>query len=366
MADVIIACPSCGKKFKIAEETEPGQFDCTNCGTPVPYGADAAPARAVPARKAGRARPAHGGKRAGARARPAGRARRGRRGARNEDEYDAPPEKSNATLWIVLGVVGVLVVGGGIFLALTMGDDQPVTPPFTAANGTTDPTAQPAGGAPAVVPIQATQPNVQPPPAGIDALPTAGNSGVGGTDTTPRVPDPIRDRGTDRDRPSGGRAKALGDSDSLFGLSRTRLRILSLSRLEKGLQHLEDTSPELRSEIDKLCATLVDPFAGRAFIDAQKRLAEIGKPAVPIMIAAFKKSGDFGSRDGMVNACVVDEAMRMTVGKAAKMMELRQMANPSAKQIEKTAKGWAVWWFRDGHQQDSFAVVEGGDDDDEE
>jgi len=44
------------------------------------------------------------------------------------------------------------------------------------------------------------------------------------------------------------------------------------------------------------------------------------------------KAGDFGSREGMTNDCVVDEALRMTVGKPAKMLELRQMANPGAKQ----------------------------------
>ncbi len=367
MADAIIACPSCGKKFRVAEETEPGQFDCTNCGTPVPYGAAAAPARAVPARKAGRARPARGRRPASARGRPATRARRGRRGARDEDEYDAPPEKSNTTLWIVLGIVGVMVIGGGLVLILTMNGDEPVAPPFTTAgaNDGSGATDQPAGGAPSVEPIQTTQPRIPSPPSGIDALPGAGNTGTTGTDTTPNVPNPIRDRGTDQDRPAGGRGEPVGDDDSLYGLSKMRLRPLSLERLMKGLGHLEETSPELRSEIDKLCSTLVDFFAGRAFIDAQKRLKEIGKPAVPIIIASFMKTGDFSSREGMTNACVVDEAMRMTVGKPAKMMELRQMANPSKNQIERTAKGWAVWWFRDGYKQDSFTVDEGEEEEDD-
>lgn len=278
-----------------------------------------------------------------------------------------PPPKSNATLYIVLAIVGVLVVGGGIILAVTLSKDEPVVIVTDQTNeGTTN---QP--------PANTYLPPIQQPPAKTDgAQPlnvsggstglnpsssgSGGTSGIGGAASTGNTPD-IRGRGTEQVNPGGGRSEAVGDSDKLTGLPTMKLRPLSLERLVKGLEHLEDTSPELKSEIDKLCATLVDFHAGRAYITAQNRLAEIGKPAIPMMIAAFLKAGDLSSEQGMTNACVVDEALRMTAGMPTGMMELRPMANPQKNQIERTAKGWAVWWFAKGHEMTSF-----GDEDDEE
>ncbi len=389
MAEAIVACPSCGKKFRVDDSTGPGQFDCTNCGTAVPTGAvTAAPARAVPARGGrrggrgggGRQRRGAGGS-GGRRARPAGRARGGRRGGggRYDDEYDMPPEKSNATLFIVLGIVGVLVVGGGIVLAITMSGDGPTTPALNTAganNGGGTPN-QPAAANPPpyAAPVQrpptdtggAKPLNATPSGTG-DAQPLnvpGGSSGIGGSNTSTTSENPINARGTDHVRPggTGGRGGSIGAGDSLLGLPKMKLRPLSLDRLMKGLEHLEETSPELRSEIDKLCSTLVDFFAGSDGNMAQRRLAEIGKPGIPMMIAAFMKAGDFSSREGMTNACVVDEALRMTVGKPTGMMELRQMANPSKNQIERTAKGWAVWWFTKGYDQSSYQTEEGDDGD---
>ena len=49
-----------------------------------------------------------------------------------------------------------------------------------------------------------------------------------------------------------------------------------------------------------------------------------------------------------------DQALRMIVGWHARMMELHPMAIPSKTQIERTAKGWAIWWFAEGYQQSTF------------
>jgi len=91
-------------------------------------------------------------------------------------------------------------------------------------------------------------------------------------------------------------------------------------------------------------------------------LSEIGKPAVPLIIASFGECGDLGSREGMVNACVVDEALRMIVGNRGRMLVLRTMAAPSKTQIERTARGWAVWWFAEGYRQSSFEIGESDED----
>ncbi len=50
------------------------------------------------------------------------------------------------------------------------------------------------------------------------------------------------------------------------------------------LGHLDATPVELRKEIDKLVAILLDPTAGRDSLEAKTRLAAIGKPAfLPIL-----------------------------------------------------------------------------------
>ncbi|MHC4471721.1 MAG: hypothetical protein ACYS99_12235, partial [Planctomycetota bacterium] len=61
MADHIVACPSCGKRYKVREGSKPGEFQCTACSAMVPYGGAeaapaAAPARAQPARPAAKGR----------------------------------------------------------------------------------------------------------------------------------------------------------------------------------------------------------------------------------------------------------------------------------------------------------------------
>jgi hypothetical protein len=173
----------------------------------------------------------------------------------------------------------------------------------------------------------------------------------------PAAPDaapPAREPAPDQVEATTERPLPVSDADDLCGLPRTRLVPLTCHRLMQGLGHLPDTDPELRAEIDTLCATLVDFLAGRAGIDAQDRLAEIGKPAVPLVIASFEQCGDLESLEGMCNACVVDEALRTMVGSPTRLMPLKPMANPDKNQIQRAAKEWAVWWFCEGYRQARF------------
>jgi hypothetical protein len=304
-----------------------------------------------------------------------------RRPRRYDDDMEGAPQKSNATLWIIVAVAGVLVVGGVLAIVLTMGDD-PVTPPINMAGGGNEGN----GGVPAdnsgmTTPEPATYPGNTDPNSGSSggAQPLTGVGGTGNTgnaggtsgntsgtdpvDPTPGGSDPIRDRGSEHGRTSGGRGEEVGADDSLYGKSKMALKPLHLDRLMKDLGHLESTPAEQQSEINKLCALLVDFNAGRAGTDAQHRLMELGKPGVPLIIASFMKAGDLGSREGMTNACFVDDTLRQVVGNPLGMMKLTPMANPGKNQIERTAKAWAIWWYLDGYKLESFDT---GDEDDEE
>jgi hypothetical protein len=116
--------------------------------------------------------------------------------------------------------------------------------------------------------------------------------------------------------------------------------------LVRELPHLESTSPELRAEIDRLVDVLVDFHSGIDGIDAQTRLVEIGRPALPRVISAFLKTGPWGERVAMVNACVVDATLREMAPEmlAPKSPPLKPMSMPSEAQIRKTVESWYRWW----------------------
>jgi hypothetical protein len=376
MADSIVSCPGCGKQFRVKEGSGTGTFQCTACQAEVPYGQapGARPARARPA-KGGARGPARGPARAvpaGRRGAPAarrgaprgrGRARRGR----HADEEGGPPPKSNTGLYVGLAIGGVVVVAAVAFLLLSQGRGRQEPTPVAGGPEAGQPDAQPSPGAgqpevappvevpPSAVPGAASPGETQPlRPSGAGTDPGAGSERIDpGSSQPERQPDPSRPT-----------RKVEVPEGSFFGADKGTLRTMSYHELAQELDHVEDTPPALRTEIDKLAATIVDFFAGRDALDAQDRLKEIGRPAIPKVLSAFLKTGDYGSREGMINACVVDQTLRSIVGDAAKLSELKQFANPDKKLIERTVKYWYIWWYTQGYTQETFDL--GGDEEEEE
>src|SRR5262245_50292752 len=134
MSEEIVACPGCGKKFRLPEGAQSGTFPCTACQADVPYGESAAPPKSKPAARpaakpaaAAAARPAPAARPAAApaatrtapparAAASAGAARTASRRAATEDR-EPPPKPSNTGLWVTLGIIGVGAVIGVIALA---------------------------------------------------------------------------------------------------------------------------------------------------------------------------------------------------------------------------------------------------------
>ncbi|MEN8150677.1 MAG: hypothetical protein ABFS86_12715 [Planctomycetota bacterium] len=112
----------------------------------------------------------------------------------------------------------------------------------------------------------------------------------------------------------------------------------------RELPHLDTTPPELRAEIDRLTAVLVDFNAGADGLDAQERLVEIGRPAVPKVLSAFLHTGPWEEMEAMINACVVDGTLRRMVPEEAKIPRLIPFARPTAKTVRGVVTLWFEWW----------------------
>ena len=97
---------------------------------------------------------------------------------------------------------------------------------------------------------------------------------------------------------------------------------------------------------------------------SSERLKEIGRAAMPRLISAFLHTGDFGDREGMINACFLDGSLREIAGNATKIRELKPMAQPTKKLIRTVAKYWYIWWYADGHKIESFEVPDDEEEDD--
>jgi predicted RNA-binding Zn-ribbon protein involved in translation (DUF1610 family) len=329
MADSIVSCTSCGKKYRIRDGSQPGSFACTDCGAQVSYGAvaQARPAQARPAK--GPARPAAGGKRRQvARSRPASH-QRGRRVQRE----GGPPPKSNAPLYIGLSVLGVVVVAVIAIVAMSSDDPKPVGPGPDVADNSRDPD------------------NIDPDTYKPSKRPDILNPDLQNEEPDPE-PDvkPVDTKEPDRIKKTDRSVKEKDLPTSFYELDAMQLRQKRYKDLKEQLKHFDDTPEDLRREIDKLCATIVDFHSGSDGPDAQARLAEIGRPAIPMILAAYGKAGDLNSREGKTNACVVDDTLRDMLGDPAKITPIKPMNMPTKDMVLKNAARWCVWWYTKGHK----------------
>src|SRR5687768_6644944 len=106
MAEEIVACPGCAKKFRIPEGAPGGSFQCTACDATVTYGRPSTPGRAAPAPSRSTHPPRGRTRRPGARRAAAAAA------AAGEEHIPYRPQRqqmSPAVMWIsgVLALAGI-------------------------------------------------------------------------------------------------------------------------------------------------------------------------------------------------------------------------------------------------------------------
>ncbi len=117
------------------------------------------------------------------------------------------------------------------------------------------------------------------------------------------------------------------------------------------LPHLADTPEPLRAEIDRLVTELIrmDPeMRPRDRTKVKRRLAEIGKPAVPRLLTKFSEI-PATNKDGVAQLTQIDALLRDVSGQAFGYTPAQQTVLSSAKENEdariSALKQWYAWWY---------------------
>ncbi|MFT5284140.1 MAG: putative Zn finger-like uncharacterized protein [Planctomycetota bacterium] len=135
-------------------------------------------------------------------------------------------------------------------------------------------------------------------------------------------------------------------------------------REPEPLEHLEDTPPELRERIDQLMVTLLDLNLTTKSAKASAEISEIGKPAIPALLTHLFEN-KLSSDDDSVRANIAVVALRditdqffgyqpmAFVGSAMGTTEERRIS---------AVRQWFAWWYRKG---EAFTGIPEDEDEDE-
>lgn len=117
------------------------------------------------------------------------------------------------------------------------------------------------------------------------------------------------------------------------------------------LPHLADTPEPIRAEIDRLVGELVRMDAEMRPRDrtrVKRRLAEIGKPAVPRLLTKFSEI-PATTKDGVSQLTQIDALLRDLSGQAFGYTPAQQTVLSSAQENEdariSALKQWYGWWY---------------------
>lgn len=340
MAEEIVACPSCGKKFRIPEGAPPGSFKCTACEADVSYGAPAAaPAGGggVPRRGAGGAKKSRGARRGKARKQreATGGSAAERRAAREARQT----EKGANTGAIVASIMGGLVVLVLVVLALKGGEDEPEPVPVDEAGETatgleggeaTDGTSE--GG------------DATTDPAGGAGTPAGGTGGMGTDDEGEEEEDDDSGIGGSGRRPS---------SSKIFTMDASKLFV--------DYPYLDETPAEERDAISMSVSQLVDRDSGRKGVVAQNDLEKIGKAAIPALLSTWK-GRTWDNEDDQLATDIVQRVLRQIVKDDGPTSDFHARFVPhepiDAAKFERAGRMWIAWWLSKGIDIEKYSYAD--------
>lgn len=140
--------------------------------------------------------------------------------------------------------------------------------------------------------------------------------------------------------------------------------LLMMLKKERGsvvvpLEHLPDTGPDLRTRIDADVALISDPNTGSDALHAIDRLAKVGRPAIPRVLAAtagldFSKYKDI--REAL-DPCKVADAVDAVLKKITaydKIPDLQFSPTGDLSAYPKAVEDWYIWWFSNGYRRATF------------
>jgi hypothetical protein len=338
MAEEIVACPSCSKKFRIPEGAPPGSFACTACGANVPYGkglrAAARPAASRPAatRPAAASRPAAA---TSSRAASATRAAPARAHARHprEEVDEGPPKKSLAWLWWICGIAAGAVIIVLVFNA-TKPPPPPAVQPLTIPSSPKPPeTAKPATPEPA-------KSEAAKPPAKPEAAKPTESAKPAGSDATAKPNDPAKPEDKAPEPPKRPTTAAI---------------------LGQPVASVAGTTDEERSEMERMLATVLDRDAGSEASVAESKLRGQGKKAIPVLLSVFSKqfqAGKWGNENDQWGAEKVQDILHMIVRADKPRNDFTAKFTPGglspSDDFEKAARMWIEWWNVTGQMKEKY------------
>lgn len=360
MAEEIVSCPGCDKKFKIPEGAPGGTFQCTACSATVPYGKGAAkvaaqgksapPAKSTPpARAAAPAKPAPQKAAAPAPSRaaaqepesPRSSSRDGRRGKKQKEA--APKQKSEK----IPGGVLALMIGAGLLVVfmivkVSMTSDPATVPPPSGDGPPATGPSQPTTGA-------GTQPAT--PPA---ATPPSSTKPAGGGGSS------------DDDDPLKPKASGIGGATAADSGGRSSWFKKPWDELFAGIEPVPGTTEEEAKKLAEDAVLFANMDGGRDSDRARDRMKKAGRKAVPYLLGILGKHATTGEKWGndkekwasfqvqqlLTDICKGSSPNKNWFARFAPRTEM-----PVA-DFERAARLWTSWWRAEGHALETFKPFE--------
>lgn len=122
----------------------------------------------------------------------------------------------------------------------------------------------------------------------------------------------------------------------------------------RPLEHLPDTPEELRKEIDRLYAELIDlELPPRTNAKAKAALVEIGKPSLPILLTGMYEipieTEEEAIQVNLINQCL-EEITGNYTGYKPQVAE-GSSAGTTLERRDSAIKQWFAWWLRKGERK---------------
>jgi hypothetical protein len=154
--------------------------------------------------------------------------------------------------------------------------------------------------------------------------------------------------------------------DDLHGADEMLLRRMKLEQLMKDLPHFDDTPADLKADIDRCCALIVDWSAGADQHRARASLVRLKRPSMPRILSAFLKTGDWGTDEGRILGVYVDNTLREIVWYPDRYMKhLDPMSGPTKEDIAENARRWFIWWYSVGYKLETYEEEEEEEDEED-
>jgi len=118
-------------------------------------------------------------------------------------------------------------------------------------------------------------------------------------------------------------------------------------RKPEPLEHLEDTPPEVRTQIDTLMATMLDLELTKESSRAQRALVDIGRPAIPILLTKFYEI-PADTEDNRIRCNMIDQALQRITGQQFGYApgEAGSAAGTTEERRDSSIKQWFAWWYK--------------------